>query len=41
MPCELHIYEKGGHGFGIRPKGTSSDQWFSDFENWLRVRKLI
>lgn len=41
MPCELHIFEKGGHGFGIRPKGTSSDQWFSDFENWLRARKLI
>ncbi len=41
MPAELHVYEKGGHGFGIRPHGTTSDHWFSDFENWLRARKLI
>lgn len=39
--AELHIYEKGGHGFGISPKGTSSDQWFNDFKNWLKIRKLL
>ncbi|MBW3470168.1 alpha/beta hydrolase [Arthrospiribacter ruber] len=40
-PSELHVYENGGHGFGFAKKGTSSDQWTADFENWLRVRKLI
>jgi acetyl esterase/lipase len=40
-PVELHIYEKGGHGFGMRKMNTSSDHWISDFENWLRVRELI
>ncbi len=40
-PAELHIYEKGGHGFGIMKHNTSSDQWAADFENWLKVRGLI
>jgi dipeptidyl aminopeptidase/acylaminoacyl peptidase len=40
-PAELHVYEKGGHGFGIMKHNTSSDQWAADFENWLKVRGLI
>lgn len=40
-PSELHVYENGGHGFGFAKKGTSSDQWTADFENWLRIRGLI
>lgn len=40
-PAELHVYENGGHGFGIKKNKTSSDQWSADFENWLRLRKLI
>lgn len=40
-PSELHVYENGGHGFGFAKKGTSSDQWTKDFENWLKVRNLI
>ena len=41
QPAELHIYEKGGHGFGMRKMNTSSDHWIKDFENWLKARKLI
>jgi acetyl esterase/lipase len=41
QPAELHAYEKGDHGFGISPKGTTSDMWAQNFENWLRKRKLI
>jgi acetyl esterase/lipase len=37
-PAELHVYEKGGHGFGIMKHNTSSDQWAADFENWLKMR---
>lgn len=40
-PTELHAYEKGDHGFGFSPKGTTSDMWTQNFENWLRKRKLI
>lgn len=28
--------QKGDHGFGFSPKGTSSDMWTQNFENWLR-----
>lgn len=41
QPSELHVYEKGDHGFGFSPKGTTSDMWTQNFENWLRKRKLI
>jgi acetyl esterase/lipase len=38
QPAELHIYERGGHGFGMMKHNTSSDQWAADFENWLKMR---
>jgi acetyl esterase/lipase len=39
---ELHLYERGGHGFGYPGrKGTSSTQWPSDFLAWLRARGLL
>lgn len=40
-PSELHAFEKGDHGFGFAPKGTTSDMWTQNFENWLRRRGLI
>jgi acetyl esterase/lipase len=35
IPAELHLYEKGGHGFGLGVKETSQ-YWTKDCENWLR-----
>jgi hypothetical protein len=35
------MYEKGGHGFDIRPNGTTSDEWFSQFIKWMAARELI
>ena len=32
---ELHIYNAGGHGFGMKQQGTSSDHWIDDFYNWV------
>jgi acetyl esterase/lipase len=32
---ELHVYSKGGHGFGMKKQGTSSDYWIEDFHHWL------
>ncbi len=40
-PTELHVYENGSHGFGMRKNNTSSDNWTVDFENWLKVRKFL
>ena len=41
QPAELHMYEKGGHGFGMQKHNTTSDNWTSDFENWLKSHGLI
>ncbi len=34
-PAELHVYARGGHGFGTRKQGTTSDGWLDDFYRWL------
>lgn len=41
LPAELHIYENGGHGFGFRHHGTTSDSWPSALRAWLAGRRLI
>ena len=35
-PIELHIYERGGHGFGMRKQAAPSDQWIEAFAAWLK-----
>jgi acetyl esterase/lipase len=40
-PAELHLYEDGGHGYGIRPQGSASDRWFGDLTPWLRSRSFF
>lgn len=39
--AELHVYERGGHGFDLKPKGTSSDTWFEQLIRWMTSRGLI
>lgn len=39
--AELHVYEHGGHGFDLRPKGTTSDHWFDAFLSWMQSRGLM
>jgi acetyl esterase/lipase len=34
IPAELHIYPKGGHGFGMN-NPTTKDQWMERLKNWL------
>ena len=34
VPAELHVYPKGGHGFGML-NPTTKDEWTSRLENWL------
>jgi acetyl esterase/lipase len=36
-PVEFHLYQGGGHGFGLGKKGTTSTGWFEDFMRWLDV----
>ena len=34
--AELHMYAKGGHGFGMRKQNLPSDQWIERFGEWLK-----
>jgi dienelactone hydrolase len=33
--AELHIYAKGGHGFGMRRQNLPVDDWIGTFNEWL------
>ena len=41
VPAELHIFQKGGHGFGIRKNGIPADNWPNLFIDWLKAREII
>ncbi|WP_026463418.1 alpha/beta hydrolase [Adhaeribacter aquaticus] len=40
VPAELHIYQNGGHGFGLNNK-TTQDYWFDRCTNWLSSNGLL
>ena len=40
-PVEFHLFEQGGHGFGMYPKETTSTGWFENFASWLRMHGYI
>jgi acetyl esterase/lipase len=40
-PVELHMYSKGGHGFGMNKQGLPTDHWIERFGDWLEVQGLM
>jgi acetyl esterase/lipase len=40
-PAEFHLYEQGGHGFGMYPKETTSTGWFNAFVSWLTMHGMV
>jgi acetyl esterase/lipase/lysophospholipase L1-like esterase len=38
--AELHMYVKGGHGFGMRTQNIPTDSWIERFGDWLQVMDL-
>jgi acetyl esterase/lipase len=40
-PVEFHLYEQGGHGFGMYPKTTTSTGWFDAFTRWLGMHGYL
>ncbi len=40
-PVEVHIYSKGGHGFGMMKKGLPSDTWIDRLGDWLEAQGLM
>jgi acetyl esterase/lipase len=39
VPVELHIFQKGGHGFGMRPVDPDTDRWPEYLDVWLKNLK--
>ena len=39
-PSELHVFTRGGHGFGLAPQNKPVDRWLSLFEDWLKDQGL-
>lgn len=40
-PVEFHLYEQGGHGFGMYRKTTTSTGWFDSFARWLGMHGYL
>ncbi|UUL82711.1 alpha/beta hydrolase [Sphingomonas qomolangmaensis] len=40
-PVEFHLYEQGGHGFGMYQKATTSTGWFDAFTRWLDMHGML
>jgi acetyl esterase/lipase len=40
-PVEFHLYEQGGHGFGMYPKTTTSTGWFDAFLRWIGMHGML
>lgn len=38
VPAELHVYESGGHGYGLRKTDQPVTHWPDQAEAWLRQR---
>jgi acetyl esterase/lipase len=36
VPAELHIYQRGGHGFGLAPLDPVLSSWTTRLADWLR-----
>ena len=39
--AELHVYAKGGHGFGMRKQNLPVDSWIERFDDWLQFNDYI
>ena len=40
-PVEFHLYQNGGHGFGLGNPDRTSNRWFDAFIHWLKVNKFL
>ena len=41
IPAELHIYESGGHGYGLRRTDLPVTSWSDRMEDWMRRLNLL
>ena len=41
LPAELHVFAKGGHGFGMRKVGHPVNEWPARCAEWMRSTGLL
>ncbi|MFC3116204.1 alpha/beta hydrolase [Cellvibrio fontiphilus] len=41
IPVEFHLYQNGGHGFGLGNPDRTSNKWFDSFMYWLEVNGFV
>ena len=39
--AELHMYAKGGHGFGMHKHNIPTDHWIDRFAEWLQLENFL
>ena len=39
--AELHMYAKGGHGFGMQKQNLPTDAWIERFAEWLELQGFL
>jgi acetyl esterase/lipase len=39
--AELHMYARGGHGFGMRRQNIPTDHWIDRFADWLELEGFL
>jgi acetyl esterase/lipase len=39
--AELHLYSKGGHGFGMQMRGFPVDSWIDRFGDWMKAHGVM
>lgn len=40
-PVEMHLFGKGGHGFGVGDPANTTHNWLDQFEAWLKMQGLM
>ena len=41
VPTELHVYARGGHGFGVRKSALPCSTWTDRFAAWLQSQGML
>jgi acetyl esterase/lipase len=41
IPAELHIYGKGGHGYGMKRNGDPVNEWHTRLGEWMKSQGLL
>ena len=39
--AELHLFSKGGYGFGMKKQNLPCDRWTEHFHDWLEAQGLM